>query len=141
MNTTTITCGDCGAPYETIRRNTKLCAKCRLLKNLMFLADKKRNCWLCKKEFAPIDSKDVACGDCTYEAQRGGKTECVFCHEPRLRVRPDVDVCNSCARDPQFRGRFITGLRKSLKTRLNTEYSASEPEPVSEAEVDARPSI
>lgn len=114
-----ITCQDCSAPYKTIRKNTKFCGRCRLLKDLLYLRETTKECWLCKKEFAPLDTKDDACADCTYLAQGHGDAECVYCHETKLQVRADVPICHHCAREPgDKRKRVVRSLQLGLKARL-----------------------
>jgi hypothetical protein len=115
----TITCQDCGATYLTIRKNTKFCGRCRLLKDLLYLRETTKGCWLCKKEFAPLDTKDDACADCTYLAQGHGEAECVYCQETKLQVRADVPICHHCAREPGDKRKMVVrSLQLGLKNRL-----------------------
>ncbi len=116
----TITCEDCRHEYATIRRNTKVCGLCRLVRDLPYIADKKATCWICENEFAPLYRGENVCAACGTPSQRHGIGECVYCHESRPRVRNDVSVCDHCARQPDRRRMFMLGLLKKQAQRRET---------------------
>lgn len=108
----TIICEGCDQPYETARHNTKRCARCALLRNLEFLGTRStRTCDVGRETFAPLERGDTTCASCVYQPKKFGEATCLYCQNQRLRVRPGVDVCHWCARDPKLRGRFIHGLK------------------------------
>lgn len=114
--TTTIVCADCGRDYETVRRNTKYCSLCRLLRDLLFVDRATTKCWICSEVFAPIERREKSCGSCCYKAAKNGVAECAFCHQEKPRVNAGIAVCHGCARDPELRGKLMNSLMKKVAT-------------------------
>ena len=79
MKTYPITCEECGLPFQAKRVNTKVCALCRILRDMDYMADTKYECWRCQTKFAPVHSKDRACGEHTYKRLAHGETRCAVC--------------------------------------------------------------
>lgn len=117
MASTTITCAECTAPYETTRDNTKYCSRCRLTFDVIFIDAQTKKCWQCDEVFAPLERGQKTCGNCCYKPKKHGETECGFCKNTRPRVRADVACCHECANDPNNRGKLITSLRNSQRRR------------------------
>lgn len=121
VKTTIIACEGCQYSYDAVRRNTKYCDVCRLVRDLGYVAMATSNCWVCDAEFAPLFPKDEACGKHAYAPLRHGKTECVFCGDTALAVRSDVAVCNICARNPEHRRKLYGSLIKKQAARRADE--------------------
>lgn len=106
-----IHCEDCGAHRLTKYKNTKYCHVCRLLRNLKFIGQKTKTCFICDAEFAPIDRNDGmcrACGDLRRSYNVDGK--CGLCGREGLLWRKEIRVCIECLRDPRQRPRLLKGL-------------------------------
>lgn len=114
-----ITCADCGQPYETSRPNTKFCAICRLLKDLLFLGVRTRECLLCSEKFCPTSRHDLMCGSCdTTPSSLHGEGDCAFCGASQAKtIRRGVAVCLRCARSPKHRRKLIQALAKKVQGR------------------------
>ena len=117
MDSLSIICDDCNDPYETTRRNTRLCSRCRLLIDLIYIGSRRSKCWACDTTIAPLGRNDKSCGSCSYQPKSYGNAVCAFCHIDRPRVRRDVDICSACAHDPALRGRLIQALKKGQHAR------------------------
>lgn len=122
MATTTITCADCGQPYETARKNTKYCRVCRLARNLAFLKDSTYTCFVCSEEYAPLERQPESwrvCGPCEPRAwPHDHAGDCALCgeHSDRL-IHEDIAVCRSCAFDPEKRPLMFKAILKKQRER------------------------
>lgn len=119
MTSRTFACEDCGHPTQTIRENTKYCAVCRLIRDLPYVAKQhdKAKCALCTAEFARLDVRDPLCGDCTPPNTKHGIAECAFCKTEQPRFRPELSVCDRCARDPENRAKLWGSLKRKQADR------------------------
>lgn len=112
-----IRCRQCGAHRRARNKNTTHCYKCRLLRNLEFVAEFTRSCQDCKAKFAPISRNDPYCGRCALGRSTNTGT-CIFCQEPDTYfIQIGVPVCKECARAPERRRAFIAALQRGLRER------------------------
>jgi hypothetical protein len=120
----TITCADCSARRSNARfKNTLYCMSCRLLRDMLYVGKEQRPCSTCKKLFAPVDRKDLDCGDCQYGSVHEG--HCYRCNAPRELHRPGISVCVKCIRVPLYRANIIDGLRRGQRERREANGHAS----------------
>lgn len=115
-----ISCEDCGHQYTSIRKNTKYCRVCRLLRNAIYLAAHTQTCVICEKVYAPLVREKLAvCGECNPNAYRHDASgTCSFCGtETQRLIHEDVTVCRKCSQDPEQRELFIKALGKKKAQR------------------------
>lgn len=110
-------CEGCSAPATAKRRNAKYCTVCRLVKNVMFIKDNSKKCWLCESKFAPLERNDVFCGTCDEDAPRGNTGTCSLCQAEAQLYRDDISVCVPCMKDPEQRPLLLRALRKKQRAR------------------------
>jgi hypothetical protein len=117
--TSTIHCEDCGSTYETIRKNTKYCAICRLFRDVMFVGTKKSKCLICEKKYCKTSRNDLVCADCDVVGSRlHGHGDCALCGATEAKlIRIGVAVCVGCAQDPDQRQTFIKALGRKVAQR------------------------
>lgn len=110
-------CVDCGREFESNRENAKYCYLCRLYRNLVFIADRKYECWACGEKFAPLARSDKFCGGCnTNTSIHHTEGTCSFCGEARVVLHEDVSVCLPCATDGEQRKLFVRAIHKKRGT-------------------------
>lgn len=120
----TIHCEDCGAEYRTRRKNTRYCSACRLLRDLLWLADRKAKCVMCDAQFAPLHSRDKLCAQCDFmHSADHGEGDCAVCRGHGRLVRRGLAVCLPCAKDPARRDKIIKAL--GAKVRRNREAAGA----------------
>lgn len=107
----TIACQDCGHEIKTSRANTKYDSVCRLIRDIPYTV-RMRNakCELCDDPFQPLDIHDTLCGRHAPPSPKHGDIACVFCGNERTRCRPEIDVCDICARNAEVRKPFFAYL-------------------------------
>jgi hypothetical protein len=111
--TSIIQCQDCGADYETVRRNTKYCRVCRMFRDLAYLKALTRECISCDQKFAPLHREDILCGNCDPVTSKFHvEGVCGICQVQATLLHKDIAVCKSCATDPGQRTVFIKALAK-----------------------------
>jgi DNA-directed RNA polymerase subunit RPC12/RpoP len=81
----------------------------------MFVAEKRAECAVCDREFAPLSSTETfVCGGCDPNHRRadaGG--ECALCgNHSEFLIHQDIAVCRRCATDPDQRKLFIKALAR-----------------------------
>lgn len=111
-------CEDCGVPYEAHRRNSKRCPVCRAYTDALYVGDMKKKCFLCSKEFAPINTRDSYCGEHAIKVVSHGHGTCSYCKEDGPRAWRGVTVCASCARRT---GNDRRGLLQQLLKKVNRQ--------------------
>jgi hypothetical protein len=111
------TCADCGREFETTRDNAKYCRLCRLLKNLIYIGDRRYECWACGGEFAPLGRNDKFCGQCnTVGSVHDHGGECRLCGETSDQLlHADVLVCRGCSTNPDRRKVLIQAVYRKHK--------------------------
>lgn len=125
MTERTIKCVDCGAPYTTIRANTKYCKVCSTLRAAEYNRDAAFECEKCQKTFAALPQRSKVCPDCykpgTWVHDVTGT--CSYCGTETDRLIHElISVCRNCAYDPAQRDTLIKSLaRKQRERRDNTE--------------------
>jgi hypothetical protein len=115
----TIKCEDCGFEYETIRKNTKRCSVCQLIRSLLNVrtrGDHSSEC-ICGTMFLPVGGEDTACAECALPSKRPGAGICAYCEQDKPYVRVDVHVCVACSQDPTKRKMFYRGLKRKQQQR------------------------
>lgn len=122
MATTTIDCADCGHQYETARKNTKYCRVCRLLRNLSYLKNTTYTCFVCDKDYAPLERQPAdwrMCGTCERrEWPHDVKGTCALCNDDSDRlIHADIAVCRKCAFDPEKRPLLVKALARKQRER------------------------
>lgn len=111
-----ISCADCGATYETKRKNTRYCAVCRLRKDLLFITTRVQKCWDCGATFAPLNSDDVLCSECEPRRTRYTDGKCNVCSsDPTTLLIPGVAICTRCARAPELRPTIVQKLGSRIR--------------------------
>lgn len=114
-----IICSDCGATRHRAQyKNTLYCHSCRLLRDLMFVGDRKHVCAAatCRKTFAPVARRDAHCGGCGYGSVYTGT--CGFCNKDDVELhRSGVPLCTHCVRDPRQRRRILSSLKRGQADR------------------------
>lgn len=115
-----LVCHDCGSEM-TGPKHKKLCAECRLLKDIEYWRGKTGVCVEdhggCGKKFTPIRRGDLVCGDCS-PGMSVNEGSCKLCgHRQTYRLFKEVAVCERCARDAKQRIKFIGGMRKRRTAR------------------------
>lgn len=133
-----ITCVDCQHPYETIRKNTKRCRVCQIVRDLQYMAAKnkvlKLTCVVCDVEFWPLSSeKTPFCGECNrVPSPLNVRDHCDWCDRDNvLLVHDDVRICRGCATKPDNRPRLLKALTLKVQRReQNPPESAKTPAPV-----------
>ena len=112
-----IKCADCGAPYETKRKNTKFCRICRINRNLAYTAARQSACWKCEEKFAPFDAGQVHCGKCCYQPTSCEIKVCALCKQEAKMIHPGLAVCWACALSPEKRRVFSRALTLKVEKR------------------------
>lgn len=123
-----ISCDDCSHWEEVSAKNAKRCHVCRLVKNLEFMRGRQAKCWLCEDKFCPVARDDQLCGKCCISLKSAEQVECAFCHLTRTSVSKDIAVCVFCARDVQYRKRFLSSIGKKQAER-QAQPPGPKPEP------------
>jgi hypothetical protein len=112
MSVRTILCAECQAPTPAVRKNTKYCRLCRLIKNIKFITTGTRKCWICDVTFAPLDRSDVLCGTCDDHPSHSITGSCRLCNTERTLHSDEVRVCWVCLKDPAQRPLVLRALVK-----------------------------
>ena len=121
----TIQCADCGTTREARNKNTRYCHHCRLLRNMEFFRKPHthRECSSarCSAKYAPVERDDAYCGSCDlgYSTMRGTCKACSTADA--YLIRPGVELCKECARDPKKRLVLIAALRDGQAKRKEGE--------------------
>lgn len=107
-------CDDCGTEFESAKSNAKYCRVCRLLRNVIFIGNKTKECWTCGERFAPLDRNDTFCGKCnTVKSVHDAKGKCVMCKDSSDQLlHRSARVCRSCAYIPDLRPTLARALKK-----------------------------
>lgn len=120
-----ITCADCGHEYKTIRKNTKYCRICRLVRNLDFLQGTVYQCVGCGDEYAPLERTAKTWRTCLECSPRGWDTwshdhagTCALCKKDTDKlIHPEISVCRRCAFDPEKREVLYKALLRKRRER------------------------
>lgn len=121
---TIINCEQCGEERRAAYKNTKLCIKCALLRDINFVGDRLFTCRQCDEKYAPVALRDPECGGCSIGC--GKYLPCTMCGiDPDFSDedgyyelhRAGVPLCVRCVRDPAKRQRLIRMLRKGQAQR------------------------
>lgn len=113
-----ISCQDCGAEYETTRKNTRYCRVCRVLRNIVYYGPKLSTCWTCEEKFAPYEDKQVFCGAHAHKPDQPVRGGCGLCKKDGPVIHPDILVCYECATSPAERPRLVRALTAKQAKRL-----------------------
>jgi len=113
-NETTIACQECGAPYKTIRSNTKYCRVCQLVRDMSYAYGRTKTCLICDKEYAPLAVKDPPfCGEHSPWGKRGHvEGTCAVSGVEGTLLHEDVRISLAVATDPEKRDLIIRALAK-----------------------------
>ena len=118
---TTIVCETCNAPYETKRKNTKLCRVCQIVRDLRFNWKRKMECVICEETFLPLTMKsDPFCGSCdTLKSSLFVQGTCGFCQtKDTTLLHKDLKICRPCSTSPDKRKAFIQAAHKKQAERV-----------------------
>lgn len=117
--TQTITCADCGQPYETKRANARICAICRLFRDISYVGNKKSTCIMCEKAFCRTTRGQLLCPSCDPNGSSlYSEGACNFCQAPHTkRIRADVAICLDCAHAPEHRVNVMKSLARKVAGR------------------------
>lgn len=123
MHGQVITCEDCGWPYATVAKNTKVCYLCRMGRNLDFLNNRKQTCVVCEHRFMPYErtNKQLGkCGDCSLSPKPlDVEGDCVWCNRhTKFLMHKDLLICRSCMTNEAKRPGLIKALTKKIQRRI-----------------------
>jgi hypothetical protein len=115
-----LVCEDCGELQEVGRRDARVCAKCRLLRDLTYVSGKvkrDRKCRICGSPFRPLNLRDFQhCGTCTQDYSKTEPGTCGICKKETGLI-PRTPVCLPCTKGTETQPKVIRGLRKGRDTR------------------------
>lgn len=117
----TIECKDCGAQFETKRRNTKYCEVCRAIRNLLYVGSHRKECVSCESTFAPLARDDILCGECDFiDSGKRVRGKCTVCSTAEaILMHKDIRVCLACGRNPEKRTLLLKALFKKKRAQSN----------------------
>lgn len=120
----TITCQDCGAERTQCPRNTRYCKACRLLREVLYWAHKRRTCLKCRIPFAPLERGNYHCSGCDPGLPHR-KLDCVLCREEGRRLLTGIPVCDQCLRAPVKRASLIAALERGQAQRRQEHHATT----------------
>ena len=120
-----INCEECGAPYETKRKNAKFCRTCQLVRDMRFNWGKDEQCIICDKLFAPLTrSPDPFCGHCdTLKSSLHSHGDCAVCSAKDVTLlHKDIAVCLPCSTDIEKRPIIFKALVKKQQANKEKDH-------------------
>lgn len=119
----TLSCKACKEAHTTVRKDTKYCPSCSMLRTLLWARSKyrrPRHCCGCDVMYRPHRSPDVTalCGQCIIPTlEHPYVVVCAFCKRDNPGPDRRLPVCFPCIRNPAKQKKVLEGLMAGQNAR------------------------
>ncbi len=130
-----IICEQCGTRRDQCPANTKLCVRCRGLRDLAHYQAERRTCDIegCDEQFVPISRHDILCAKCDRSPYVG---LCKVCGTEDAELwGPLTAACYRCLKSPKTRVLIIDSLRIKQAERCAQPNGVLPPPPPAEKDL------